>query len=137
MSFDDPNSYYREEQVHNAIFEKDQSRIRTRVTNSASEPIPVTLGGVTSPNIYNISVTSANTEESQVLPDGTRSFILRIRGNGSNLKVSFTSGQSGSVFLSVPRGTSYREEGLNTSGLTIYFQTDQPSQIVELITWGG
>ena len=101
-----------------------------------SNPGDINGTSATTPNVYNISVASANTEESQALPANTKAFIIRVRGASANLKLAFTSGQSGSTFLSVPRGSSYRESGLNVSSLTIYFQTDQPSQVVELITWG-
>lgn len=125
MTFDDPNAYFREEQVQNAIFEKDRSRIRVANTSFAR-----------SPSIFNIQITNANTESSQLLPDKTRQFVIRVRNGRSGLKVAFNPGESGSNFISIPRGSSYREEYLDTTNLTIYFQTDQPNQTIELITWG-
>lgn len=83
--------------------------------------------------IYNVSVPLANTEVSQSLNSGTKKFTIRVRGS-STLKLAFTALDSGSLYLTVPRGASYSEEGVNFTG-SLYFQTDQPSQTVEIVEW--
>jgi hypothetical protein len=86
-----------------------------------------------SPTIYNISITLANTEVSQVLTTNTKNFTVKVRGN-SKLQIAFVSGESSTNFITVPPGAVFTSEGLNFSG-TLYFQTTQPSQVVEILEW--
>lgn len=88
----------------------------------------------TTPVIYNKSAPTANTEVSQLLTDGTKKFLIRVRGN-ANLQLAFTSTESGSKFISVPAGSSYSVEGLNLTSTTLYFQTDKNTQAVEVLEW--
>lgn len=87
----------------------------------------------TEPTIYNVSVPLANTEVSQTLSDNTKSFTIRVRGT-CTLKFAFDSGQSGTNYITIYPGSSYSIEGLNFSG-TLYFQTNKPSQVVEILEW--
>lgn len=92
-----------------------------------------TIEAGSTPVIYNVSVPLANTEVSQVLSSGTKSFTIRVRGT-AKLQLAFTSGQSGVTYLTVRPGVSYTQEGLDYNG-ALYFQTDKPSQIVEIVEW--
>lgn len=92
----------------------------------------VVEAGVT-PTIYNVSVPLAATEVSQALSAGVKRFTIKVRGN-STLQLAFTSGQSGTNYISIPFGCTYTEDGLNFSG-TLYFQTVKASQTVEILEW--
>lgn len=83
--------------------------------------------------IYNVSALTAGTEYSQALSSGTKSFTIRSRGN-SELKLAFTSGESGTKFVTIPKGASYSQEGLNFSG-TLYFQANKNSETIEIVEW--
>lgn len=87
----------------------------------------------TTPTIYNVSALVAGTEYSQALSPSTKSFIIKVRGS-ARLQLSFVSGQSGTNFITVPRGAAYTQDGLNYSG-TLYFQTNEASQIIEIAEW--
>lgn len=87
----------------------------------------------TSPKIYNKAITLAATEESQVLTNGTKRFTIRVRGY-SSLKLAFVSGESGTNYITIPRGCSMTSDWLDVSD-TLYFQTDKANQVVEILEW--
>lgn len=99
----------------------------TKISTSAGNLNPTT------PTIYNVSALVAGTEYSQVLTSSTKMFTIRVRGL-ANLKLAYISGESGTKYITIPRGTSRSVGEVNFSG-TLYFQTDQPSQIVEIEEW--
>lgn len=86
------------------------------------------------PTIYNVSVPFASTEVSQVLSSLTKMFTIRVRDSGSKLQLAFVTTDSGTKFITIPRGNSYTVENLNFSG-TLFFQTSVPDQIVEILEW--
>lgn len=109
-----------------------------RVCGDASaDPIPVTLStgpSASSPTIYNVVCILANTEYSQAIADGTNQLTLRARGI-AKLQVAFASTQSGTNFLTIFPGSVYTVTNINTSSLTIYFQSNKPNTTVEILEW--
>lgn len=93
-----------------------------------------TVQEAVSPTVYNVSISIANTETILVLSDNTKSFLIRVRGNTSTLKLAFNPTESATNFITVEAGANYVAEGVNFSG-TLYFQTTKPSQIVEILEW--
>jgi hypothetical protein len=71
--------------------------------------------------IFNIVVVTPNVEVSQALPANTKSFSLRCRDNGTDMKLTFTSGESGTKYWMVRKQTVYEDNSFRSSG-TIYFQ---------------
>lgn len=96
--------------------------------------INVNTSPLTSPIIYNVTTTLANTEYSQVLPSNTKEITLNARGN-AKLQITYNLGQSNSVFKTIFPGEIYKETGMNLIGKTIYFQSTKPGEVVEIITW--
>jgi hypothetical protein len=88
------------------------------------------------PNIINLTLGASGTESSTSLPINTVKFLLKSRGIGK-LQFSFTSGQSGTNFITVKKGSVYADEGLElTSSKTLYVQSpDKDNEEVELIYW--
>lgn len=122
-----------------AIANADGSKKVTVTTVSGKEALDVNITNpqitVSTPTLSNVSIALAATEQSFSIPSGTKRFSLKIRGN-SNLNVSYISGQSGTNFLLVPTGSEYIEDNLYlASSLSIYFQSDKNTQILEIITW--
>ena len=105
----------------------------------SAAPLEVNTNSTAStPTVYNISALIAGTEYSQALPVGTKKLTAKVRSSGvaANMQFSYTAGQTATNFIKVPFGAFYQEDGLNTtSGVIFYFQTNQPSQVVELIVW--
>lgn len=87
----------------------------------------------TNPTIVNITIALANTEQNYSLPTDTKKFLIKNRGD-SMTKLSYLSGDSGSVFVSIPPGAVYEESGILTNA-TLYFQTESASDIIEIVSW--
>lgn len=91
------------------------------------------LQSASSPTIYNVSVTLANTEYSQALSANTKAFTIKVRGTGS-IKLAFTSGQSGTNYLTIHGGSTYSAGSIDYSG-SLYFQSPKAAQLVEIVAW--
>ena len=101
-------------------------------TGSAYAALPA---APTTPTIYNVNLTTVNTEYSQALPSGTKKVDIKLRGLGALLKIAFTSGASGSTYITVPYGASLHLEGVNLTGITVYAQSSTASQVLEIVSW--
>ena len=86
------------------------------------------------PVIYNVTMTNANTEYSQALPANTKKFLIKCRG-AYDIKVCFTSSGSGTLYVTVPSGTSYWEDAIQPSSITLYFQCATAAQVAEIVAW--
>jgi len=90
---------------------------------------------VSSPTIANVTVITADSEVSYALPSGTVKYKIRAR-NTAKLKLSYTSGESGTVYQTIFPGCVMWEEGLDSStDFTLYFQTPTAGTVVEIISW--
>lgn len=103
--------------------------------NSDLELVTREASTASTPTIYNVSVPLANTEVSQSLPSNTKKFLLKVRNNGSELKLAFTSGQSGTNYLSINKGATFVEDGIKVGSLTLYFQVNNANEVVEILAW--
>ena len=84
--------------------------------------------------IFNISITSSNTEFSQALPASTKGYEIQIRSGVHTLKLTHVSGESGTKFVTIPAGATHSDDHFYTSD-TIYFQSTTSGGVVELITY--
>jgi len=100
----------------------------TRVLELAARPV-----------IYNLTLSSANTEFSQVLPAGIRKFSIQCRDTSVDIKLAFVEGESGTNFLTVLGNSAYNEDLIHAPGgftLTLYVQsTSTASPVVEIVAW--
>ena len=94
----------------------------------------VTLAGSTTQTIYNLSCPLANTEYSQALSADVTQLTIRVRGSAT-AQYTFTSGQSGTNFITIPRGTTRTIGALRLTSSTLYIQTDKANQVVEIEEW--
>lgn len=99
----------------------------------ASTLLPV-VGLPVSPVITNIVMTTAGTEYSHTFTQDVQSFTIKTR-NGSNLKFAFVAGQSGTNYISLPGRASYGENSITVNSVTMYFQSDQNGDILEVLEW--
>lgn len=89
---------------------------------------------VNTPIITNISVGTPNTQFSHAFDSDTKRFMIRTRNNGK-MNIAFTSGQTGTNYITLRPGNIYFEEDVqNTGALTIYFQVNK-ADIVEVLEW--
>lgn len=109
-------------------------------TAANSFPIVVSTDGpelkeATIPVVYNVTCVAANTEYSQALPTNCKRFTIQSRNKTHDFKISFTPGQSGTVYFSLPGGSSYFEELVNMTGKTLYFQSPSAGAVMEFVAW--
>jgi hypothetical protein len=86
-----------------------------------------------SPTIYNVPVVIADEEYYQDFSPSTKKFTIRSRQNAV-LKVAFSIGETGTNYITIPRGMTYCEDGIDFSG-TVFFRSDTPDIIVEVLEW--
>lgn len=89
----------------------------------------------TAPTIQNVNVPSANTEVAIAIPAKTRKIQIKARGFLANLKFAFIVNQSNTVYVSIPQGCVFTDDGLDLNGTTLYLQSDKASQVVEVLSW--
>lgn len=109
-------------------------RTLTEIDTTNSGAIPVTVNPAAAPTITNLSAPTANVEVSHTLQANVNKILVRCRGNGS-IKFAFVSGESATKYITIPKGASYKEDGLLITSGTLYLQTDQNSQTIEILEW--
>jgi hypothetical protein len=95
----------------------------------SSSTLPQESGG--SPTIYNVSLGPVSTEQSQALPANTKQFMVKSRGQ-SLLQIAFSSGQSGTNYITIQPNAVFSTSGLFASQ-TVYFQSPQTGDVVEIM----
>ena len=92
---------------------------------------------VTTPTVYNVTLTNANTEYSQALPANTRELRFRCRSL-FDVRYSFTAGKVAtptSPWLVLPAGMDYFSDNNDFIDKTIYLASNEAGVIVELEIW--
>lgn len=87
------------------------------------------------PVIYNLTLTSANTEYPQTMPIDVRKFAVRPRTSSHVLKMSYTEGESGTNYITVDSSGFAWNDHIAVSGLVLYFQSATAGAIVEIEAW--
>lgn len=84
--------------------------------------------------IYNVTLTTAETEYSQALPTNTRKVIIKGRGNaGADIKVTFASGASD--YFTISAGGVFSLDMVYLTGVTIYLKGTVSGEIAEILTF--
>lgn len=104
------------------------------VFTSFAGKIQAELTGATTRSTINVDMPVAATEYSLTLPDGTKQYMLKLRYAGV-LRVADVAGESATNYIEVPTWCFLSEDLLMVSGLTLYFQSNKSSQVLEVITW--
>ncbi len=87
------------------------------------------------PTVATVSLTTANTEGSYELPQGTQEFWVKLRDVGYNLKVAMVEGDSGTTYFTVRSGETHKEQNVKTSKLTLFFQSPQANMTAEILSY--
>lgn len=101
------------------------------ISQPTFKPGQITVSGASSNLITNLLLTTANTEYSHVLQSGVRQIYIRSRNN-SELKISFTLGESGTKYLTIPKFNSFHVNDISFSGVTLYLQASANNEVVEI-----
>lgn len=87
--------------------------------------------------IYNVTMTLANTEYSQVLPANTKKFMIHTR-DGTEFRLAFETGRVAvptEPYFTVPDFEAYWEDLINPAALTLYFGCADTLKVIEIICW--
>lgn len=88
--------------------------------------------------VFNVNMSSANTEYSLVLPGNTKRVLIKTRTGADDLKLGYAPNTSGTVYITIPATSTKVMDGEELrnclSELTLYFQSPTPD-IVEIETW--
>jgi hypothetical protein len=107
-------------------------RVNDQIAHDKLDTIAGGLGVTdTTTTIFNVAIPLANTEVSQALPANTKKFMFKSRSK-STIKFAYTSGASGTTYITLPAGAVYEDDNYYTS-LTIYFQSSKMGDTLELI----
>ena len=87
------------------------------------------------PTIANTALTLADTEYGYTIPTGTKRIKFKLRALNALLKYCFTSGGSGSTYITVGYGDNVEINDARIGGQTIYLQSPTALQVVEITTW--
>jgi hypothetical protein len=89
------------------------------------------------PTIYKVTLTSADTEYSQVLPVGTRAISFKARGN-HEIRWAFETGKVAAPtdpYETLAVGQTYFKENLVAAAVTLYFASGFAGTEVEIEVW--
>jgi hypothetical protein len=92
------------------------------------------------PTIYNVTMTNANTEYSQVLPDNCKAFAVSVQGAAStdNFRLAFVTGKVATPtapYLKYPGDAEYGKEGVNLVGKTVYAACSAAGKVLQIEAW--
>lgn len=108
---------------------------------SASNPLATKdIATPAAPTIYNVTMTTLNTEYSQALPANCKKFAMKVQlGTGSyKYRVAFVTGKVATPvapYLQYNDDVEYFEEGLNYATSTLYFASTTSGLVMQIIAW--
>lgn len=92
---------------------------------------------VTTPTVYNLTLTSADTEYSQALPANTREVRFRCR-TAYDVRFAWVTGKVATPtapYLTLPAGSDYYSDNDNLASQTLYLASAQAGVVVEIECW--
>lgn len=90
---------------------------------------------VATPYVNNVIMQNKHVEYNFVIPALTKKVMFKTRNN-STLQFGFVPNTSGTAFITVPAGSSYTLEGVDSKNtITIYFQSPNDNETLEIISW--
>lgn len=85
--------------------------------------------------VYNINSPVTPLQEfSQLLSNGTKQIIIRCRGIAT-IRMTFTSGETNTKYITIPKNCSYEKNNFNLTNATVYLSCDKSSQVIEIEQW--
>lgn len=112
----------------------------TSTTVGSSEGLDVVvvkLPLATTPTLYNLTLTNANTQYAQILPTNSKSISFRCR-TAYDIRYAFETGKVASPtepYMTLPSGGKYSQGDLSYYEENIYFASSQAGVVVEIEVW--
>lgn len=109
-----------------------------RALRQAGSPVIVGGGGggarmnATRITVANVSMAAANTEYPYTFPANTVNFVMKLRAQNVAFKYTWTSGESGTTYITAPAGFIRGQNDVEISGRVIYFQSTTASNTMEI-----
>lgn len=92
---------------------------------------------VETPTLYNITLTVADTEYSQLLPSSTRELRFRCR-TLYDVRFAWVTGKVATPtapYLTLPAGSDYFSDDRDLTGKTLYLASSEAGVVVEVSVW--
>jgi hypothetical protein len=96
-------------------------------------PVPA----ATTPAIYNVDMDDADTEYEQALPSGTKKFMV-FTADRSAFRIAFETGKVATPtapYLPIDAKEVYYEDGVNLTGVTVYFASSSTGKVAVVVAW--
>jgi len=92
------------------------------------------------PYIYNVTLTNANTEYSQLLPTGCKKFFVSIVDGvpSENYRIAYVTGKVATPtapYLKFYCDVGYFENDVNLTNTTLYFASSNASRTMQIVAW--
>lgn len=102
--------------------------------------VPMALvSGPTTPTLYTVNMTNANTEYPQALPANCKKFQVILRGDTPpKFRLAFATSKvaaSTEPFLEIPAGGGYTVEGVLANSVTVYLACSTAAQVAQIECW--
>lgn len=91
------------------------------------------------PTIYNVTLTNANTEYSQVLPAGTEKFAMQPR-TAVDVRWAHVTGKVATPtapYMTMKGGAGLSMSDADPASLTVYLASGTAGTVVEIIAWSS
>ena len=103
---------------------------------SAAAPMPVDAAAA-APTLYAVTLTSANTEYSQALPNPTRGISIKCR-SAAAIRYAWVTGKVAAPtdpYQTIPANTEYSMDDIKYTSPTLYLASASAGVIVEIEAW--
>lgn len=95
---------------------------------------------VSEPTIFNVTMTSADTEYSQALPAGCKRFSISVQGGAAAdiLRWAYVTGKVATPtapYMQMPGDAEKYEDDLNLAAQTLYFACDTAGKVCQIEAW--
>ncbi|MDH3324127.1 MAG: hypothetical protein OEL89_00650 [Candidatus Peregrinibacteria bacterium] len=101
---------------------------------NAQPTFNVTIKEAGTQKITNLTLSLADTEYNHSLQNGCKKLLIKTRDK-SSIKLTLTSGESGTNFLTINAGAVYYKENISLNLSTVYIQSPKAGAIVEIEEW--
>lgn len=107
---------------------------------NAGNPFPVLAqvaseGLAQTPNIINVPIPVADTEQSVALPLDTKQFSIGLRAGPGKVQFSFVNGASDTNYVTIKPGNKETFSDIKLTNTTIYFRCSKANAVLEILAW--
>jgi hypothetical protein len=97
-------------------------------------PNVITDLAASTPIISNLTLSTAGTEYSLVLPTNTKKIMIKVRGYSAVFTLGYVSAGN---YITIPRGCNYSEDTvlMQSANRTLYFKGSVNNVVLEIISW--